>query len=119
MPKKEDRVNPITLTIGETQETYTLDFSRESVRFAEQRDFAVADVLRLPTLKVPEFFFYAFRKNHKNLSKGQTDEILETMGGISTEILERLIQLYNQAGVSHVIASEDDGEKNARVTVEM
>ena len=36
---KDENVKPIRLTDTETGEKYTLEFSRESVKFAEQRGF--------------------------------------------------------------------------------
>ena len=116
----EDRVRPARLIDQETGDEYTLDFSRDSVRFAEQRGFKPDEVLDFPATKIPELFFYAFRKNHKNLAKNQTDRILEEqLGGMTEALLTRLIQLYNQAALTHLIASEEDNEKNARMTVEL
>lgn len=116
----EDRVRPARLRDQVTGDEYVLDFSRDSVRFAEQRGFKPDEVLEFPVTKIPELFFYAFRKNHKNLAKNQTDRILEEqLGGITEELLARLIQLYNQAALTHLIASEEDDGKNARMTVEL
>lgn len=117
---KEDRVRPARLIDQETGDEYVLDFSRDSVRFAEQRGFKPDDVLEFPATRIPELFFYAFRKNHKNMAKNQTDRILEEqLGGMTEALLTRLIQLYNQAALTHLIASEEDAEKNARMTVEL
>lgn len=115
----EDRVRPAKLVDQETGREYVLDFSRDSVRFAEARGFKPDDVMNFPSTKVPELFFYAFRKNHKNLSKSQTDMILEEqLKGLPAALLERLISLYNQAALTHLIAVDDEG-KNARMTVEL
>lgn len=115
----EERVNPIRITDNETGKVYELDFSRDAVRFAEAREFELDHIKRYPNTKIPEFFFYAFRKNHKKLAKSQTDELLEKIGGVTPEILERLILLYNQAALTHVIATDEDGAKNENMTVEM
>lgn len=115
----EERVNPLRLTDNETQKVYELDFSRESVRFAENRGFAVEEISKFPVTRIPELFYYAFRKNHKNVARSQTDALLENMGGLSGRVLERLMQLYNQAALTHVIASDEDAEKNTKVTVEL
>lgn len=116
----DNRVKPARLTDRDSGEEYVLDFSRDSVRFAEARKFSPDEVLTYPATKIPELFFYAFRKNHKNLSRTQTDRILEEqLGGMSAALLERLMQLYNQAALSHVIATEEDNEKNDRMTVEL
>lgn len=115
----EDRVNPIRITDNDTGAVYELDFNRDAIRFAEAREFELEHIKRYPHTKIPEFFFYAFRKNHKKLAKSQTDDLLEKIGGVTPEILERLILLYNQAALTHVIATDEDGAKNESVTVEL
>jgi hypothetical protein len=115
----EDRVNPIRITLQSTGETYELDFNRESVKFAEMHGFELDNVTRFPSSKIPEFFYLALRKNHRRLSRTQADDIFDEIGGVTGKILSRLIALYNQAALSHVIATDEDYEKNAKVTVEM
>lgn len=115
----EERVNPLRVIDNDSGVAYELDFSRESIRFAENRDFELGDVTKFPVTKIPEFFYYAFRKNHKNVSRRQTDDLLDAMGGLTTPVVERLIQLYNQAGLAHVLTSEEDAAKNSKVTVEL
>ena len=115
----EERVKPIRITFNSTGECYELDFSRDSVRFAEQREFNPQDIERYPASKIPEFWFYAFRKNHKKLSRQQTDKLLEELGGLTPEILERLGLLYAQAAQSNNIQEAEDLEKNGVATVEM
>lgn len=117
--KKEDRVQSIKLTDNDTNETYELDFSRESIRFAEARGFKVDEVVDFPVTKFPEFFYYAFRMHHKNLSRTQTDALYEKLGGYTAKFLERLIMLYNQAALANNIVDDEDAAKNARMTVEM
>ncbi len=115
----EDRVKPVRL-VGENGDEYILDFSRDSVRFAEQRGFKTDEVLDFPATKIPELFFYAFRKNHKNLAKNQTDKILEEeLGGMTEALLTRLMQLYNQAALTHIVVTDEEAAKNARMTVEL
>ena len=116
---KNDRIQPIKLTDNDTNETYELDFSRDSIRFAEQRGFKVDEVTDYPVTKFPEIFFYAFRMHHKNLSRTQTDELYEKLGGYTPKFLERLIMLYNQAALANNIVEDEDAAKNAHMTVEM
>ncbi len=117
--KLEDRVKPMRITDNVTGEVYELDFSRDSIRFAENRGFEMDSLLKFPNTKIPEFFYYAFRKNHKRIARSQTDEILENLGGLTSQMIERLIQLYNQAALTHVLALDEDTEKNERMTVEL
>lgn len=115
----EERVNPIRITLARTGETYELDFSRESVKFAEMHGFELDTVTRFPASKVPEFFYLSLRKNHRRLSRTQADEIFDEIGGLTGKVLARMIALYNQAALTNVIAADEDYEKNANVTVEM
>lgn len=122
MSNKEanEKVKALILNDTESGEKYILEFSRESIRFAEQRGFVVDEVIKYPVTKVPEFFYYAFRKNHKNVSRERTDRMLyEDLGGLSSAVIERLIQLYMEPQ-NALIRTEEDGEtKNARMTVEL
>lgn len=116
----EDRIKPLVIRFKDTGEDYELDFNREAVTFAENRGFELESVASFPVSKVPELFYYSFRKNHKKLAKNQTDAILDRIGGLTEKMMERLILLYNQAIMSNnVIQDEEDLEKNASVTVEM
>ncbi len=115
----EDRVKPVKVQDHASGNTYELDFSRESVKFAESRGFKLDEVTDFPATKIPELFWYAFRKNHKNMALNQTGEILERMGGVTPALLGRLSQLYNQAALTHLIISDEDAAKNAEVTVEL
>lgn len=115
----EERVLPARITDNDTDKVYELDFSRDSVRFAEQRGFELESVTKFPVSKVPELFYFSFRKNHKNLAKEKTDALLDKMGGLSAPLLGRLMQLYQQAQLTHIIATDEDAAKNESVTVEM
>lgn len=114
-----ERVNPLRLTDNETGESYELDFSRESVKFAEGRGFQTEDISKFPGTKVPEFWFYAFRMHHKNLAKSQTDALLEKVGGVTPKMIARLLDLYAQAVSSNNIQDDEELEKNEKVTVEL
>lgn len=118
MAKTENQVNPIRITDPETGETYVLEFSRDSVRFAEKCGFKINELTDFPQTNIPAFFFYAFRMHHKNVARDKTDKLLDEMGGLELKELTRLMQLYNQPNESLIIADEG-GRKNAKVTVEL
>ena len=120
MAKSEvnEQVRPIILTDNETGDTYTLEFNRESVRFAEARGFDPEEIGKYSMTKIPEFFFYAFRMHHPNISREKTDRILfDILGGMPSGMAERLGALY---ALPFKALIKDDGEegKNARMTVE-
>lgn len=109
-------IKPIILTDTETNEKYTLEFSRDSVKFAEDRGFTISDLEKFPMTKVPELFFYAFRMHHKNMSRQQTDKMLfEQIGGVPEGMLERLVQLYS----APYDVFEKRESKNSTMTVEL
>ena len=114
-----ENVKPIILTDTETNEKYTLEFNRESVYFAEARNFSLDDVERHPMTKLHELFYYAFRMHHKNISRQQTDKMLdEQIGGIGAlpeGFIERLYMLYSAPFDSMV---ENDG-KNSKMQIEL
>lgn len=120
MSKKivNEEVRPITLTDTENGDKFILEFSRESVKFAEMRGFDIDDVAKFPMTKIPELFYYAFRKNHMKISREKTDRILfEDLGGMPDGMLERLVMLYSEP--FNVLTSNDGEEtKNAKMTVE-
>ena len=64
----QDRVMPVRVIDNKTETAYELDFSRESVKFAENRGFKVDELTVFPVTRIPELFYYAFRKNHKNVA---------------------------------------------------
>jgi len=117
----KDRIKPMVITDTETGDVYTLEFSRETVRFAEGRGVNVDDVRGSPMTLIPEMFFCAFRKNHKKIARDKTDEILfKKLGGLTQAHFERLIQLFTEPMDAIIISAEDeDKAKNAKATVEL
>ena len=121
MAKNEvnEKVKPLVITINETKERFVLEFSRESVKFAEQRGFDINDVGKYPMTKIPELFYYAFRMHHKNISRERADRILyDELNGLPDGMLERLGLLYSEPFEALSAIKEDGEAKNSRVTVE-
>lgn len=120
---KQERVKPLVITVEDEKgkkETYTLEFNKDAVKFAEDRGFQLADVSRFPMTKVPELFFYSFRMHHPKVAKANTDKIIFDeeigwggLGGIPDGVVERLIELYD-APFGAMVDS-----KNSKVAVEL
>jgi len=123
MSKKEvnEKIKPLVLRDNETGEKYVLEFSRETVRFAEMHGFDVDDVGKYPMTKIPELFFYAFRMHHRNIARERTDRILfDDLKGLSAAAIERLAMLYAAPFEALSDIESESGEaKNARMTVEL
>lgn len=115
----EDHVAPARLTDNDTGTVYELDFSRDSVRFAEQRGFELENAVKFPVTGLSDLFYYAFRKNHKSVPREKTDKLLEKWGGMPEKLLTRLIQLYQQAQTANTIQTDEDAAKNSSVTLEL
>lgn len=113
-----DRVKPIILKDKDTGDSFTLEFNRDSVRFAESRGFSISDVERYPMTAIYDLFFYAFRMHHRNVAREKTDKIIDEywggIGGIPEGVLTRLGELWAQTFVSMV-----DETANPRITVEL
>ena len=96
--EENEKIRPLILHDEEAGTDYTLEFSRESVRFAESRGFAIGDVDRFPMTKTYELFYYAFRMHHRNIPREKTDKIIDEdwggIAGIPDGVLERLGMLY-------------------------
>ena len=110
-----DRVKPIVIRDSENKQEYTLEFDRDSVRFAEARGFKLQDIDDFTMTKVPEFFWYAFRMHHKSVSLAKAEEILRQIGGINEAIAKRLVELWVQTYDS--LGSEET--KNPNMAVEL
>lgn len=110
-----ERIKPIIIKDNESMHEYTLEFDRDSVRFAESRGFQLEDVDKFTMTKTPEFFWYAFRMHHKSVSQAQAEEILKKIGGMTEPVAKRLVELWVQTYNS--LGNEET--KNPEVTVEL
>ena len=119
-----EQIKPIVLRFADTNQTYTLEFNRATVSFAEKRGFPLTPtngeeiINTRPAEVIPDLFYYAFQMHHKGISKAITDKILfEDLGGLTSEMLERLILLHT-LGYETLINGEEK-PKNANLVVEL
>ena len=116
-PKKE--IKAITLKDKKTGELqYVLDFTRDSIKWAERQGFKV-QVLEdgINMNAVDDIFYYAFHAHYPEVKKSEAEQILKDIGGMTPELLERLIELY-LVPFNSLMASEES-LKNANLTVEL
>lgn len=114
-----EKIRPITLRYDDGKE-YTLEFNRTSVVFAEQRGFNINDVGTKLMSGLTDLFWYSFRMHHPKVTKQESDKILfDDLGGLSEEVIDRLVALYN-APFNALVSEEEEGEeKNARAKVDL
>lgn len=113
---EKEHVKPIIIHDAENDKDYTLEFNRDTIKFAEGRGFRLQDVDDYPMSKIPEFFWYAFRMHHPSFSLNQAEKMLERMGGMSEAVGRRLGELWAAPFES---LNPDGDEKNVSVTVEL
>lgn len=116
----EDKVMAVRLTDQNTGTVYELDFSRESIAFAERQEFSLEKAIEYPVTGMRNLFYFAFRKNHKNMPREKTEKMIERWGGgVPEKLATRLIQLYQQAQASNAISVDEEAEKNSGLTLEL
>jgi len=119
MAKETNTVKPVVIHDIENSRDYTLEFNRDTIKFAEQRGFKIEDVDAYPMTKIPEFFWYAFRMHHPSVSLGQAEKLLDRIGGLGEALGRRLGELW-AVPFTALNPTDGDGEgKNSGVTVEL
>lgn len=113
----KEKIKPIVITDGDNGDVFTLEFNRESVRFAEMKGFNISDIETKPMSTLPELFYYAFRMHHKSVSKDKADKIYEKLGGLTEAMVARLGALY--AAPFETLIQSEESLKNSNMTVEM
>lgn len=114
--EEQEKVNPIRFTDDGTN--YVLDFNRDSALFAQNRGVPLSEIQDKATIVIQELFYASFRKNHRKMSKGQTDALLDKYGGLKPSQVGHLLSLYQQASYAGVMREEEDEGKNAGMTME-
>ncbi len=121
----KEYAKPIVLRFKDTNTEYTLEFNRATVTLAEKRGFPLSPmntevVMQKPAEIIPDLFYYSFLMHHKGMNRQITDKILfEDLGGMSSEMLERLITLHAQGYETLINTEEDQKPKNSNLAVEM
>lgn len=116
MSENSDHLNPMRLTdkkgiLGPAGEVYELDFSRESALFATNHGIDVGEENSSQRMaKVPDLFFFAFRKNNKKIPREKIDKLREANKGLSVEAVKYLYCLFAQALTANVVNLDDEGD---------
>lgn len=118
-----EKVKPMVIRDSESDKVWTLEFSRDSVKFAEARGVSMDGVGNMPMTMLPELFYSAFRKNHRNISKAETDKILfDELGGLTDAQMQRLMRLFAEPMNALMRDEDEDGgetQANPKMVVEL
>lgn len=83
------------LVIEHNGNTYTLEFTRDSVRQMEKRGFKVSDLTEFPMTYLPDLFAGAFLAHHRfNVKQKEIDEIYEAIPN-KEEFVGKLAEMYS------------------------
>lgn len=117
MAKNIEITKPMTIEVNGL--VYTLEFSRSTVILAERAGFVGDKIADQPMTMLPLLFYAAFKKNQPHITREETDNILfDELGGLSTEEVKRLVELYNEPTRSLIrTADEEDGRKNVKISL--
>jgi len=110
---------PIRIIDKDEGKEYVLEFTRETAAFTNKQGFVMTDFVNNIPEMLPILFYGAFRKNHKNVSRAQTDNILfNKLHGLTEAAATRLYELY-LAPSNELINREEGDDPNAAATVEL
>lgn len=99
-------------------EIYTLEFNRETVAMAEEDGFRRTDAADKLMIRLPQLFYFAFKKNHPTIQRAKTDQILfDDLGGVSEEMMDRLLELFDNPYGE--LINVNGKVKNPQVTVKL
>lgn len=116
-----ERVEPIRLVFDENtpeEKEYVIEFNRKTCADAEKGGFSAEKVETEILTQIPLLFFYGLKMHHPDIKKSESDKLLfDDLGGISKELIERLIELYGSP--YKTLFNETGKPKNPRMTVRL
>ena len=94
---------------------YTLEYTLRTAGRANEDGFVLDQLGEKPALMIPKLVYWAFVKNHKNITKQQTDEIYKWIRD-KNGFITALAEMYAEA-VNALIDDEDENTGNANWTL--
>ena len=101
-----------TLTISHEGKTYTLEFTRDTVRSMERNGFNINDISEKPMSTIPTIFAGAFVAHHPKLRRATIDMIFAAMPD-KVGLLGKLGEMYSDPVDTLLDDPEDVDEGNA------
>ena len=113
MKSNIEYVKPMTIEVG--GKTYTLEFSKISVRYAEEVGLELDAIDSKPFTMLMLLFHCAFKMHHPDMTIEDTDAVYDEIEGLTDEEFKKLVDLY-RAQAQSFIRKKDAGErKNAKI----
>ena len=114
-------LNPMTITDPEEGREYTLEFSRKTVKKAEDAGLDITMLDSKPMTLYYLFWWSAFLMHHPYMKQDATDKILDALGGVRAmstikneageSLVEYLAKLYAEP-FNTLVPGEDEGTIN-------
>lgn len=82
-----------TIRVTYDGETYTLEFTRETISMMEKNGFRIQDVEDKPMSTLPTLFAGAFLAHHRKIKAGMISKIFERMTD-KTGLIAKLGEMY-------------------------
>ncbi len=88
--------------------SYTLEYTRDTIRQMERQGFSIQDFERKPMTILPQMFAGAFLAHHKSVSADVIDSIFKKMPDKS-KLLEKLGEMYSEP-LQTLLSEPEDNE---------
>ena len=95
--------------------TYTLEFTRESVRTMESMGFIADELFTKPALRIPELFYGAFAAHHRGIKRKDVDRMFNGLQGRS-DLIQKLVEMYRDT-LNTLMDEPEGAEGNVTWTV--
>ena len=95
--------------------TYTLEYTRETVRTMESMGFIADELFTKPALRIPELFYGAFAAHHRGIKRKDVDRMFNGLQG-RAELIQKLVEMYRDT-LSTLMDEPDGVEGNVTWTV--
>jgi len=94
------------------KETYTLEYTRRTVKIMAQNGFNINSVSETPVIGIPALFEGAFYANHRQLSASEIEKIYYSISN-KEGLIQKLVEMYLEP-VNALIKEPDDESGNSK-----
>ncbi len=101
-----------TITFDFEDETYTLEFTRRTVRDMEASGFRLNDIKDKPMTAYPLLFKGAFKCHHRRVDDAVTDKIYASLTN-KEGLIEKLVEMYVDT-MNTLFEEPEESEKNVQ-----